>query len=76
MVGRGECDVVLEEAGKFSSEGRGKLGSSVRDHLMQPASEPAGESARVRGKSDKCGMEVRLARVTTGRVGISSSSSR
>ena len=24
---------------------------------MQPASEPAGESARMRGESDKCGKE-------------------
>ena len=44
--------------------------------MMQPASEPAGESAWMRGKSDKSGTEVRLARVTTGRVGITSSSSR
>ena len=44
--------------------------------MMQPASEPAGESARMRGKSDKLGMEVRLARMTTGRIGITSSSSR
>ena len=44
--------------------------------LMQPASEPAGESAQMRGESDKSGMEVRLARVTTGCVGITSSSSR
>ena len=44
--------------------------------LMQPASEPAGELARMRGESDKCGTEVRAARVTTGRVGITSSSSR
>ena len=44
--------------------------------MMQPASEPAGESAWMRGESDRCGMEVRLVRVTTGRVGITSSSSR
>ena len=43
---------------------------------MQPASEPAGELAQVRGKSDKCGKEVRLARGTTGRVSFTSSSSR
>ena len=42
---------------------------------MQPASEPTGESARLRGKSDKSGKELRLAQVTTGRVGITSSSS-
>ena len=42
---------------------------------MQPASEPAGESARMRGESDKCGREVRLARGTTGHVGFTSSSS-
>ena len=43
---------------------------------MQPASEPAGESARMRGKSDKCGKEERSAQVTTGRIGITSSLSR
>ena len=43
--------------------------------LMQPASKPAGESARMRGESDECGKEVQLARVTTGHVGITSSSS-
>ena len=43
---------------------------------MQPASEPTGESARMRGESDKCGRELRLARVMTGHVGITSSSSR
>ena len=44
--------------------------------VMQPASEPTGELAWMRGESDKCGREVRLVRVTTGRVGITSSSSR
>ena len=44
--------------------------------MMQPASEPAGESAWMRGEGDKCGTEVQLARVTTGRIGITSSSSR
>ena len=43
---------------------------------MQPASEPAGELTRMRGESDKCGKGVQLARVTTGRVGVTSSSSR
>ena len=43
---------------------------------MQPASEPAGESARMRGEDDECGTEVRLARVMTGHVGITSSLSR
>ena len=33
MVGSGECDVVLEETGEFSHEGRIKLRSSVGDHL-------------------------------------------
>ena len=42
---------------------------------MQPASEPTGESARMRGKSGKSGRNLRLARVTTGHVGITSSSS-
>ena len=43
---------------------------------MQPASEPAGESARMRGKRDKVWEEVRLTRVMTGRVDITSSLSR
>ena len=43
---------------------------------MQPASKPAGESAWMRGEGDECGTEVRLVRVTTGCVGITSSSSR
>ena len=44
---------------------------------MQPASEPAGESARLRGESDKSvEREMRSAQMTTGRVGITSSSSR
>ena len=42
---------------------------------MQPASEPTGESARMRGESDKSGKELRLARVMTGRISITSSSS-
>ena len=33
MIGRGEGDVVLEEVGKFSCEGQGKLWSSIRDYL-------------------------------------------
>ena len=44
--------------------------------MMQSASEPTGESAWMRGESVKCGTEVRLARRTTGCVGITSSSSR
>ena len=43
--------------------------------VMQPASEPTGESAQMRGESDESGKELRLARVMTGRVGITSSSS-
>ena len=33
MVGSGESNVVLEEVGEFSSEGRGKLWSPVGDYL-------------------------------------------
>ena len=33
MIGGGEGYVVLEEVGEFSSEGRGKLWSSVQDYL-------------------------------------------
>ena len=44
--------------------------------MMQPASKPAGELAQMRGKSDKSGKELRLVRVTTGRISITSSSSR
>ena len=33
VIGCGEADVVLEEAGKFLCEGRGKLWSPIRDHL-------------------------------------------
>ena len=40
---------------------------------MQPASEPAGELAQMRGNSSRCGREMQLARVTTGHVGITSS---
>ena len=43
--------------------------------LMQPASKPAGESAWLRGESDKSGKELRLAQVTTGHIGITSGSS-
>ena len=41
--------------------------------MMQPASEPTGESAWMRGESDVSGKELRLVRVTTGCVGITSS---
>ena len=34
MVSGGEGNVILEEAGKFSGEGRGELWSSVRDHFQ------------------------------------------
>ena len=44
--------------------------------MMQPASEPTGELARMRGESDKCGKELQLVQVMTGRIGITSSSSR
>ena len=44
--------------------------------MMQPASEPTGESAQMRGESDKCGRGVRLVRGTTGCVSFTSSSSR
>ena len=43
---------------------------------MQPASEPTGELAQMRGESDKCGKELQLVQVTTGRIGITSSSAR
>ena len=33
MVSSGEGNVILEEAGEFSGEGRGELRSSVRDHF-------------------------------------------
>ena len=33
MIGSGEGEVVLKEAGEFSSESRGELWSPVRDHL-------------------------------------------
>ena len=33
MVSSGEGNIILEEAGEFSGEGRGELGSSVRDHF-------------------------------------------
>ena len=33
MIGGGEGDVILKEAGEISSKGRGKLWSSIRDHL-------------------------------------------
>ena len=31
VIGRGESDVVLKDTGKFTSKGRGKLGTSVGD---------------------------------------------
>ena len=34
MVGGGEADIVMEESGEFSSEGRGELGSSIRDQSV------------------------------------------
>ena len=44
---------------------------------MQPTSEPAGESARLSGESDKSvEWEMHSARMMTGHVGITSSSSR
>ena len=33
MIHGGEGNIVLEETGKFSGEGRSKLWSSVQDHL-------------------------------------------
>ena len=33
MIGSGESDIVLKEAGKFLSEGRGELWSSIRDYF-------------------------------------------
>ena len=37
MIGGGEGNVVLKEVGEFSSEGRGELWSSVRDHFGMAA---------------------------------------
>ena len=34
MVGSGEGNVIVKEAGEFSCEGRGELGSSIRDDLV------------------------------------------
>ena len=31
VIGGGEANVIFEDAGKFASEGRGKLGASVGD---------------------------------------------
>ena len=33
MIGRREGDIILEEAGKFSCEGQGKLWSSIGNYL-------------------------------------------
>ena len=33
MIGSGEDDVILKEAGEFLSKGKGELWSPVRDHL-------------------------------------------
>ena len=33
MIGRGEGDIILEEASEFSCEGRGKLWSSIGDYF-------------------------------------------
>ena len=33
MIGGGEGDVILKEAGEFLSKGKGELWSPVRDHL-------------------------------------------
>ena len=46
---------LLEEQAHKSRQ----LGTvAICEDLMQPASEPAGESAQMRGESDKCGREV------------------
>ena len=37
MIGGEEGYVILEEVGEFSSEGRGKLWSSVQDYLGMEA---------------------------------------
>ena len=37
MIGRGEGDIILEEAGEFSRKGQGKLWSSIGDYFRVEA---------------------------------------
>ena len=56
MVCSGEGDIVLEEVGKFSGEGRGELRSPVRDHLGMEAELRENVSEKEFG--DSCGINV------------------
>ena len=60
MVSGGEGGVILEKVGKFPGEGRGKLWSSVRDHLRVKAKSRENMSEKELGNS--CSVNVFCAR--------------
>ena len=56
MIGGGEGNVILKEAGEFPGKSRGELWSSVRDHLGVEAKSKEGMGEKELGNS--CSVNV------------------